>query len=435
MAVSDDPGHGFGDAIIDSAAQEPYPHRGPHFPVAVKQRAYRFDGLGNYFIKDWDLSDGTGDEFHWYHIELPKGNHQLAQAAEYLIEALCPPFRLHDILTLVSNGPFVGHVDGALVFRVNSPGPAASDFTLRLAARVTERSVITVSLGRVPRLEFSPAGRSLLSEIPSVEEQKHGTEAVVIPEHVLEFLLTMNHSEEGDNPVPKRVSNLLVHIIDTHVDHIQDIVIKLEMELDTVELDSDKGGSMFKRKMLDDRKFPKMHLILQRLLQVVSHCEQVFPRVKEKCASKSWFASEDIVTLEELIGRLRRIKENLGFLVNRVMAIQAGLDSWQSEQINKKLYYLSFLSMIFLPLSVVTGVFGMNVGGLPWTGQKGPGIDNGFLNVLIICAVLLLVLLLLFTFPSLIDRFNGWRGQLLNKTRSFGRRSSLIRSTAKYQRI
>ncbi|XP_020598221.1 uncharacterized protein LOC110037834 [Phalaenopsis equestris] len=435
MAVSADPDHGLDTVITDPIAPEPHRYRGLHFPASVKQRAYRFDGLGNYFIKDWDLTDGVGEEFHWYHIELPKGNNHLAHAAQYLIEALCPPFRLHDILTLVSNGPFVGHVDGALVFRVNSQGPAASDFTLRLAARVTERSVITVSLGRVPRLEFSPAGRSLLSEIPSIEEQKAGTESVVIPEHVLEFLLTMNHSEEGDNPVPKMVSNLLVHIIDTHVDHIQDIVTKLEMELDTVELDLDKGGFMFKKKMLDDRRFPKMHLNLQRLLQVVSHCEQVFPRVKEKCALKSWFASEDVVTLEELISRLRRIKENLGFLVNRVMAIQAGLDSWQSEQINKKLYYLSFLSMIFLPLSVVTGVFGMNVGGLPWTGQKGPDMDNGFLNVLIICAVLLLILLILFTFPSLIGRFNGWRGQLLNKTRSFGRRSSFIRSGAKYQRI
>lgn len=91
------------------------------------------------------------------------------------------------------------------------------------------------------------------------------------------------------------------------------------------------------------------------MFQVVSHGEQVFPRVKEKCATKSWFASEDIIALEELIGRLRRLKENLGFIVNRVTAVQAGLDSWQAEQINKKLYYLSFLSIIFLPLSVVTG--------------------------------------------------------------------------------
>ena len=77
--------------------------------------------------------------------------------------------------------------------------------------------------------------------------------------------------------------------------------------------------------------------------------------MKEKCASKHWFASEDTVALEELIGRLRRLRENVGFIANRVSAIQAGLDSWQAEQINRKLYYLSFLSIIFLPLSIITG--------------------------------------------------------------------------------
>ncbi|PKA64052.1 hypothetical protein AXF42_Ash005064 [Apostasia shenzhenica] len=438
MAISGDPagnldaaaGGGGGGGVRLLA--EPHLHLGGQFPASVKQRAYRFDGRGNYFTKSWDLSDGTGGEFHWYHVELPKGNHQLGVSAQYLIEALCPPLRLQDILTLVSNGPFVGHVDGALVFRVNSPGPAASDFTVRLAARVTEKSVITVSLGRVPRLGFSPVGQSLLSEIPSVEEEKAGAGATVIPEHVLEFLLTMNHSEEGDNPVPWRVSNLLVHVIDTHVDQIQDIVTRLEMELDAVELELDRGGYAFKKKMLDDRRFPKMHLNLQRLLQVVSYCEQVFPRVKEKCLSKCWFGVEDIIALEELIGRLRRIKENLGFLVNRVMAVQAGLDIWQSEQINRKLYYLSFLSMVFLPLSVVTGVFGMNVGGVPWTAQGGRGIDNGFLNVLIICAALVLLLLLCFTFPSLYLRFSTWRSKWLKKTRH--RRPSFRRSSPDYVR-
>lgn len=88
---------------------------------------------------------------------------------------------------------------------------------------------------------------------------------------------------------------------------------------------------------------------------MISYGEQVYPRVKEKCSSKDWFAGEDIVSLEELIGRLRRLKENVGFIANRVNAVQTGLDTWQSEQINKKLYYLSFLSIIFLPLSIITG--------------------------------------------------------------------------------
>ncbi|KAE8719871.1 hypothetical protein F3Y22_tig00109925pilonHSYRG00091 [Hibiscus syriacus] len=316
-------------------------------------------------------------------------------------------------LSLVSNGPFCGHVDGALVFRVNSPGPATSSFTFRIAARITENSVITVSLGRVPRLGFSPTGQSLLSEIPSVENSCNhrrmtGGSGIVIKEHVLEFLFTMSHSEEADNPVPKSISNLVVHITDTHVDHLQDVVTKLEMELEAVELQLDRGGFALKMEMLDDRRFPKMHLNLQRLLQVISHGEQVFPLVKEKCSSKPWFSSQDINSLEGLIERLRRLKENVVFLSNRVTAIQTGLNTWQSEQINKKLYYLSFLSIVFLPLSVITGVFGMNVGGVPWTMQNEPEVKDGFINVMILCLAMLLLVLLCFLFPPLYTKATTW---------------------------
>ncbi|KAI9121038.1 hypothetical protein K1719_008071 [Acacia pycnantha] len=420
----------------------------PTYPAGlVKKTAYIFDGSGNFFNKEWDLADlhqnrkresklvdGRGNEFSWYHVELPKENQKMSQSAQDLIGVLCPPLKLQDILSLVSNGPFCAHVDGALVFRVNSPGPPTSDFTFKIAARVTENSVITVSLGRVPRLGFSRMGESLLSEIPTVEssphfgdQQKQGN-GIVIKEHVLEFLLTMNHSEEADNPVPRSVSNLVVHIIDTHVDQLQDLVTKLEMELDSVEFALDKGGFALKKQMLDDRRFPKLHLNLQRLLQVISHGEQVFLRVREKCCLKPWFANEDINSLEELIGRLKRLKENVGFIVNRVTAIQAGLDSWQSEQINRKLYYLSFLSIIFLPLSIITGVFGMNVGGVPWTGQNNPKLKDGFRNVILLCVVMLLFVLLCFLFPAMYTRIAARRRQnVLGRSWSINRKSILRR--------
>nr|GEW88809.1 Mg2+ transporter protein, CorA-like/zinc transport protein ZntB [Tanacetum cinerariifolium] len=128
----------------------------------VRLKAYIFDGFGEYCDKEWDIVEGDGKKFCWYHVELPKGNQKLSQSAQYLIDALCPPLKLQDILSLVSNGPYCAHVDGALVFRVNSPGPPSSKFTFRLAARITKNSVITVSLGRVPRLGFSPVGQSLL---------------------------------------------------------------------------------------------------------------------------------------------------------------------------------------------------------------------------------------------------------------------------------
>nr|GEV94390.1 protein argonaute 4 [Tanacetum cinerariifolium] len=87
-------------------------------------------------------------------------------------------------------------------------------FRFSLAAKITEILVVTVSLCRVLRLGFSLV----------VDKGD-----ILIKEHVLDFLLTMNHSKEADNPVPRSLSYLVVHIIDTHVDHLEDVVTKLEI--------------------------------------------------------------------------------------------------------------------------------------------------------------------------------------------------------------
>lgn len=411
----------------------PSPAVGKPLPSgAVPRHAYVFDGEGGFSEAPWGLASpgkARPGEFTWHHVELPRAGAAAAAAkplhhAQALIELLCPPLTLQEILAFVATGPHCASAgDGALLLRVSSPGPVGSAYALRLAARVTESSVVTVSVGGVPRLAFGTTQASLLSEVPlgvvaaSLSDEGHGggravDGGVVIEERLLESLLAMNHADGAhtDNPVPRTVSNLLVHVLGTHVDHVHDIVTRLEMDLDAIELQLDKGGHFMRKLLLDGRRFPKMHLDLQRLLQVVSHGEQVFPRVKEKCASKSWFATGDIVALDDLIGRLRRLKENLGFITNRVTTLQASLDSWQSEQINKSLYYLSFLSIIFLPLSIVTGVFGMNVGGVPWTEQnKNPKNRDGFMNVMLICVAILLLLLLCFLFPSLYSHVTTWR--------------------------
>ncbi|CAO2189923.1 unnamed protein product [Urochloa humidicola] len=421
----------------------PSPAVGKPLPSgAVPRHSYVFDGEGGFAEAPWGLVSPASEacrpgEFTWHHVELPRAAPGAGGAAaakplhhaQALIELLCPPLTLQEILAFVATGPHCASVSGdgaaagALMLRVSSPGPVGSAYALRLAARVTERSVVTVSVGGVPRLAFGTTQASLLSEVPmgvappSSDEGSHGgggravDGGVVIEERLLESLLAMNDLHaHTDNPVPTTVSNLLVHVLGTHVDHVHDIVTRLEMDLDAIELQLDKGGHFMRKLLLDGRRFPKMHLDLQRLLQVVSHGEQVFPRVKEKCASKSWFSTGDISALEDLIGRLRRLKENLGFITNRVTTLQASLDSWQSEQINKSLYYLSFLSIVFLPLSIVTGVFGMNVGGVPWTEQnKNPKNRDGFMNVMLICVAILLLLLLCFLFPSLYSHVTTWR--------------------------
>jgi len=59
------------------------------------------------------------------------------------------------------------------------------------------------------------------------------------------------------------------------------------------------------------------------------------------------------------------------------------------EKMNRNIYYLTILSGIFLPLTLVTGFFGMNTGGLPLTDN-----ENGTLYVVIISIVLEVIFLL-----------------------------------------
>lgn len=64
---------------------------------------------------------------------------------------------------------------------------------------------------------------------------------------------------------------------------------------------------------------------------------------------------------------------------------------------------------VFLVSCSFFSVFGMNVGGVPWTEQTNPRLKDGFRNVMLICAAILSLLLLGFAFPSLYSRVSAWR--------------------------
>jgi zinc transporter len=52
-------------------------------------------------------------------------------------------------------------------------------------------------------------------------------------------------------------------------------------------------------------------------------------------------------------------------LQQQARLLQEESDSKLTAKINRQLYVLSVIASLFLPPSVVAGIFGMNVGGLP----------------------------------------------------------------------
>lgn len=68
---------------------------------------------------------------------------------------------------------------------------------------------------------------------------------------------------------------------------------------------------------------------------------------------------------------LLRISEELESVRDRAQIIQEQIAEQRAEEMNTRLFVLSIISAIFLPLGFITGLFGVNVGGMP-------GVDSPY---------------------------------------------------------
>ncbi|WP_455385334.1 zinc transporter ZntB [Acidihalobacter prosperus] len=78
-----------------------------------------------------------------------------------------------------------------------------------------------------------------------------------------------------------------------------------------------------------------------------------------------WLTDDDRLRLREQADRAARSVEDLELLRERAVVVQEELLSRVSEQMNRKMYVLAMVSVVFLPLGFITGLLGVNVGGVP----------------------------------------------------------------------
>ena len=81
-------------------------------------------------------------------------------------------------------------------------------------------------------------------------------------------------------------------------------------------------------------------------------------------------SDRDRLSLREEYDHLTRMVEDLDAARERASVIHESLASRLAEMTNQRMYILSIVAAIFLPLSFVTGLLGVNVGGMP--GAENP---------------------------------------------------------------
>lgn len=102
------------------------------------------------------------------------------------------------------------------------------------------------------------------------------------------------------------------------------------------------------------------------------------------------FSIKEERTIMECMNIISKIIEDLDSLDNRCYVLSDEVVAITNDKINKKMYYISILATVFMPLTFLTGLFGVNLGGIPMSHDNA-----GFLKFCIILVAMLILQIVL----------------------------------------
>jgi zinc transporter len=95
-----------------------------------------------------------------------------------------------------------------------------------------------------------------------------------------------------------------------------------------------------------------------------------------------WLAEDDRLHIVEAADRFARMAEELESVRERAALLHEQITDLRAEQLDHRALYISIVAFIFLPLTFITGLFGMNVEGIPYAQHPG-----SFWAIAIFCTV------------------------------------------------
>ena len=84
-----------------------------------------------------------------------------------------------------------------------------------------------------------------------------------------------------------------------------------------------------------------------------------------------WMGPKDRNRLRDAADRVARFSEELDSVRERAAVIRDQMVDARAEQMNKSMLVLAVVTVVFAPMTLISGMFGMNVGGIPGTSDPG----------------------------------------------------------------
>ena len=163
--------------------------------------------------------------------------------------------------------------------------------------------------------------------------------------------------DQGEGP--RDAAEFLVRLIVRLNFRIERFWQGLEEEADKVEEQvlGPSPPSGLRHQLVDLRR---QAIILRRYLQPQRDAMRVFHN-----RPPVWLGPENLRALDEELDALERVVEDADAIRERLALVRDELAGQLSDRLNRNMYRLSILSALFLPLGFLTGLFGINVAGMP----------------------------------------------------------------------
>lgn len=155
-------------------------------------------------------------------------------------------------------------------------------------------------------------------------------------------------------------AELFEHIIEYLIDDVTDAVVRLSDETDSIEdqilLDKledgpQRVGAVRRSAVQLHRQLAGLHLLFRRFAETPSG--RSAPEAVRASALR-------------LLLRVDTLRQDIQSVQDRARLLQDEIAVRSANQTNRQLYTLSILTALFLPATFITGLFGINVKGLPW---------------------------------------------------------------------
>lgn len=181
----------------------------------------------------------------------------------------------------------------------------------------------------------------------------------------------------GDGPAT--IADLVLRIVDRLTARMVPEIDRMEEDLDGLEVASLVDDGTVDRQLLSAIR--RRALVLHRYLAPQRDALAEFRR-----SAGDRLAELDALDFLDTVDRVTRLVEDLDALRSRAAIVEEGLALKVAERMNRNMYWLSIVATVFLPIGFVTGLLGVNVGGIP--GAESPW---GFAGLVAILAGLITV--------------------------------------------